>query len=202
MVGLLFAFMPVLSSKPDDGMDNLEVARLILRCAWSAATYAAHMPAALCVCYHRLLLPTSCTPYHGAPMLDAVSYARVTVTLAVAVGVALLIARTLLSAAVRTLAKHASPELYQLTAIAFCLAAGWIFGHLVSLARHQSCWQSPCNVPRTMCVQALQGHDCRRCADRHGAYMPESHSALDQRSSGSMLVMPASGGITAGYCSK
>lgn len=85
MVGLLFAFMPVLSSKPDDGMDNLEVARLIL---------------------------------------------RVTVTLAVAVGVALLIARTLLSAAVRTLAKHASPELYQLTAIAFCLAAGWIFGHL------------------------------------------------------------------------
>lgn len=160
------------------------------------------------ICLLRYVSATTayCCPHHAHHTMERqclmLCHARVTVTLAVAVGVALLIARTLLSAAVRTLAKHASPELYQLTAIAFCLAAGWIFGHLVSLARHQSCWQSPCNVPRTMCVQALQGHDCRRCADRHGAYMPESHSALDQRSSGSMLVMPASGGITAGYCSK
>ena len=56
---------------------------------------------------------------------------RVSVTLAVAVAAAMLIARTLLPVAVRLLAKHASAELYQLTVIAFCLIAGWIFGHLV-----------------------------------------------------------------------
>ena len=31
MVGLLFAFMPVLASKPSDGMDNFEVIRLVTR---------------------------------------------------------------------------------------------------------------------------------------------------------------------------
>ena len=31
MVGLLFAFMPVLANKPSEGMDNFEVARLVLR---------------------------------------------------------------------------------------------------------------------------------------------------------------------------
>ena len=63
-----------------------------------------------------------------------VKLCRVTVTLAVSVAAAMLIARTLLPAAVRMLAKHASPELYQLTAIAFCLIAGWISGHLVCSA--------------------------------------------------------------------
>ena len=33
MVGLLFAFMPVLASKPSEGMDNLEVVRVVTRCA-------------------------------------------------------------------------------------------------------------------------------------------------------------------------
>jgi hypothetical protein len=46
--------------------------------------------------------------------------------------VAVVAARTVLPVAVRVLAKHATPELYQLTVVAFCLCSGWLSGYMVS----------------------------------------------------------------------
>ena len=46
--------------------------------------------------------------------------------------VAVVTARTVLPVAVRLLAKHATPELYQLTVVAFCLCSGWLSGYMVS----------------------------------------------------------------------
>ena len=57
---------------------------------------------------------------------------RVTVKMVLSVTAAVLLARTLLQGAARTLAKHATDELYQLTVIAFCLVGAWISGYLVS----------------------------------------------------------------------
>lgn len=45
--------------------------------------------------------------------------------------VAVLTARTVLPLGVRLLAKHATPELYQLTVVAFCLCSGWLSGYMV-----------------------------------------------------------------------
>ena len=49
--------------------------------------------------------------------------------------VAVLTARTVLPVAVRLLAKHATPELYQLTVVAFCLCSGWVSGYMVRSRR-------------------------------------------------------------------
>ena len=45
--------------------------------------------------------------------------------------VAVITARTVLPLAVRLMAKHATPELYQLTVVAFCLCSGWLSGYMV-----------------------------------------------------------------------
>ena len=45
--------------------------------------------------------------------------------------VAVITARTVLPLAVRLMAKHATPELYQLTVVAFCLCLGWLSGYMV-----------------------------------------------------------------------
>jgi hypothetical protein len=55
----------------------------------------------------------------------------VTIKMVLSVTAAVLVARTLLQGAARTLAKHATDELYQLTVIAFCLVGAWISGYLV-----------------------------------------------------------------------
>ncbi|KAK9833979.1 hypothetical protein WJX81_000500 [Elliptochloris bilobata] len=85
MVGLLFAFMPVLAGSRGGGGDQLEVVRLLV---------------------------------------------RVTFTLAVGLAAAMAVARTALPPALRVLSRHASPELYQLTLIAFCLLCGWLSGFM------------------------------------------------------------------------
>lgn len=58
---------------------------------------------------------------------------RVAVSLGSGLVVAVLTARTVLPVAVRLLAKHATPELYQLTVVAFCLCSGWLSGYMVSI---------------------------------------------------------------------
>lgn len=45
--------------------------------------------------------------------------------------VAVVIARLILPKAVKLLAQHASPELYQLTLISFCLCSSWVSGYMV-----------------------------------------------------------------------
>lgn len=55
----------------------------------------------------------------------------VTFTLAAGLALATIVARTVLPPALRTLSRHASPELYQLTLIAFCLMCGWLSGFVV-----------------------------------------------------------------------
>ena len=57
---------------------------------------------------------------------------RVAVSLGSGLLVAVVAARTVLPVAVRVLAKHATPELYQLTVVAFCLCSGWLSGYMVS----------------------------------------------------------------------
>ena len=54
-----------------------------------------------------------------------------TFTLAAGLALAVIVARTALPPALRTLSRHASPELYQLTLIAFCLMCGWLSGFMV-----------------------------------------------------------------------
>ena len=49
--------------------------------------------------------------------------------------VAVITARTVLPLAVRLMAKHATPELYQLTVVAFCLCSGWLSGYMVRSCR-------------------------------------------------------------------
>ncbi len=56
---------------------------------------------------------------------------RVAVSLGSGLLVAVIAARTVLPVAVRMLAKHATPELYQLTVVAFCLCSGWLSGYMV-----------------------------------------------------------------------
>lgn len=56
---------------------------------------------------------------------------RVALSLGSGLVVAVLMARTVLPVAVRLLAKHATPELYQLTVVAFCLCSGWVSGYMV-----------------------------------------------------------------------
>ena len=60
---------------------------------------------------------------------------RVAVSLGSGLVVAVITARTVLPLAVRLMAKHATPELYQLTVVAFCLCCGWLSGYMV-----RSCW--------------------------------------------------------------
>ncbi len=54
----------------------------------------------------------------------------VTFTLAIGLAAAMAFARTALPAGLRALSRHASPELYQLTLIAFCLLCGWLSGYM------------------------------------------------------------------------
>ena len=54
-----------------------------------------------------------------------------TFTLAVGLVMAMVVARSVLPPALRVLSRHASPELYQLTLIAFCLLCGWLSGFMV-----------------------------------------------------------------------
>ena len=56
---------------------------------------------------------------------------RVTFTLAAGLVIAMMVARSVLPPALRVLSRHASPELYQLTLIAFCLLCGWLSGFMV-----------------------------------------------------------------------
>ena len=56
---------------------------------------------------------------------------RVAVSLGSGLVVAVITARTVLPLAVRLMAKHATPELYQLTVVAFCLCSGWLSGYMV-----------------------------------------------------------------------
>ena len=58
---------------------------------------------------------------------------RVALSLGSGIVIAVLTARTVLPVAVRLLAKHATPELYQLTVVAFCLCSGWVSGYMVRL---------------------------------------------------------------------
>ncbi|CAK0783762.1 hypothetical protein CVIRNUC_006962 [Coccomyxa viridis] len=86
MVGLLFAFMPVLANNRSGGdVDHFDVVRLLF---------------------------------------------RVAVSLGSGLVVAVITARTVLPLAVRLMAKHATPELYQLTVLAFCLCSGWLSGYM------------------------------------------------------------------------
>ena len=56
---------------------------------------------------------------------------RVVGSIATLVLVSVAIARTILPRAFRALARYASPELFQLATIAFCLVCGWATGRMV-----------------------------------------------------------------------
>ena len=62
---------------------------------------------------------------------------RVTVTLGGCLMAAMAITRSILPRSLRFLANHSSPELFQLTVLAFCLVSAWISGYLVSTCMPQ-----------------------------------------------------------------
>ena len=74
----------------------------------------------------------------------------VTFTLAIGLAAAMAFARTALPAGLRALSRHASPELYQLTLIAFCLLCGWLSGYMAS----------PPRAPRALPHQGLRATRC------------------------------------------
>lgn len=77
---------------------------------------------------------------------------RVAVSLGSGLLVAVIAARTVLPVAVRVLAKHATPELYQLTVVAFCLCSGWLSGYMVN---HQLCCCCASPWPGCMCASSI-----------------------------------------------
>ena len=70
---------------------------------------------------------------------DSARPGRVTFTLAAGLVIAMMVARSVLPPALRALSRHASPELYQLTLIAFCLLCGWLSGFMVRGSVGASC---------------------------------------------------------------
>jgi hypothetical protein len=78
-------------------------------------------------CHRNLWQARTACAARGATFTAARS---VTFTLAVGLAAATAFARTALPAGLRALSRHASPELYQLTLIAFCLLCGWLSGYM------------------------------------------------------------------------
>lgn len=80
---------------------------------------------------------------------------RVTFTLAAGLVIAMMVARSVLPPALRVLSRHASPELYQLTLIAFCLLCGWLSGFMVRDSAHllHVC-RSLCSRLRSSCTSS------------------------------------------------
>ena len=83
-----------------------------------------------------------------------------TFTLAAGLVMAMVVARMALPPALRVLSRHASPELYQLTLIAFCLLCGWLSGFMVrdraspSHRRSCMCWSRRSSCPSSCSVHS------------------------------------------------